>query len=190
MSYRFDGRVAVVTGAGRGIGRAYALLLAERGARVVVNDLGGSIKGIGEDTGPASAVVDEIGAAGGSAFADSNDVATTAGGQALVDAALEQFGRVDILINNAGIMRWATFPDVSDAIKLRKCLTESPNFFQVRDKKIPLIGARKSRHLNMRVKCYFIKLLEVFNSGLAYSPVEDRASILLSRLQTTTQNHD
>jgi NAD(P)-dependent dehydrogenase (short-subunit alcohol dehydrogenase family) len=80
----------------------------------VVNDLGGSIQGEGEDAGPATAVADEILVAGGRAIADTSDVATAAGGQALVDAAVEQFGRIDILINNAGIMRWATFPDVSD----------------------------------------------------------------------------
>jgi NAD(P)-dependent dehydrogenase (short-subunit alcohol dehydrogenase family) len=108
----FEGRVVVVTGAGRGIGRAYARLLAERGASVVVNDLGGSIEGRGADEGPASGVVAEIVAGGGAAIADTNDVATPAGAQALVDAAVERFGRVDALVNNAGIIRWAGPPDV------------------------------------------------------------------------------
>jgi NAD(P)-dependent dehydrogenase (short-subunit alcohol dehydrogenase family) len=108
----FEGRVAVVTGAGRGIGRAHARLLAARGARVVVNDLGGTMEGVGADAQPASTVAAEIVAAGGAAIADNSDVATTAGAQALVDTAVEQFGRLDILVNNAGIIRWRGMPDV------------------------------------------------------------------------------
>ena len=115
----FEGRVAVVTGAGRGIGRAHALLLGARGAHVVVNDLGGSMQGIGADARPASTVAAEIGAAGGVAIADHNDVATTDGAQALIDSAIEKFGRVDILVNNAGIIRWAGMPDV-DAENLKQ----------------------------------------------------------------------
>jgi len=101
--HRFDGRVAVVTGGGRGIGRAYARLLASRGASVVVNDLGGSMEGEGADASVASSVASEI----GNAIADTSDVASAAGAQALVDSVISEFGRVDIVINNAGMMRWA-----------------------------------------------------------------------------------
>ena len=110
--FSFEGRVAVVTGAGRGIGRAHAKLLAERGAQVVVNDLGGSMEGEGADRGPAATVVAEIVADGGAAVADASDVASVDGAQTLVDTALSRFGRVDIVVNNAGIIRWAGFPEV------------------------------------------------------------------------------
>ncbi|WP_299564405.1 SDR family NAD(P)-dependent oxidoreductase [uncultured Mycolicibacterium sp.] len=102
---RFDGRVAVITGAGRGLGRAYALLLAERGAAVVVNDAGVTLTGDGADPGPAEAVAAEIRAAGGRAVACTDSVATREGGAAIVGAALEAFGRLDILVHNAGTVR-------------------------------------------------------------------------------------
>jgi NAD(P)-dependent dehydrogenase (short-subunit alcohol dehydrogenase family) len=101
----FDGAVVVITGAGNGVGRAYAHAFAQRGARVVVNDLGGSTDGIGGSDAAASRVVDEIVAAGGEAVASFDSVATPEGGQAITDRALEAFGRVDAIIANAGILR-------------------------------------------------------------------------------------
>jgi NAD(P)-dependent dehydrogenase (short-subunit alcohol dehydrogenase family) len=118
---RFDDRVAIVTGAGRGLGRAHALLLAARGAKVVVNDFGGSKEGEGSDTGPAEDVVAEITAAGGTAVADTHSVGTEDGCQALVAGAIERFGRIDILVNNAGISRWGSFPE-ADADNLERTL--------------------------------------------------------------------
>lgn len=110
---RFDGRVAVISGAGGGLGREYALLLASRGAKVVVNDLGTSRRGEGADLGMAQAVVEEIRAAGGAAVANGDSVATAAGGTAIVDAALDAYGRIDILIHNATINRHGPFRDLS-----------------------------------------------------------------------------
>ena len=101
---RFDGQVAVISGAGGGLGRQYALLLAARGARVVVNDIGGSVTGDGSDGAAADSVADEIIALGGEAVADGHSVTTPDGGEAIVDAAIGAWGRVDILINNAGIV--------------------------------------------------------------------------------------
>jgi NAD(P)-dependent dehydrogenase (short-subunit alcohol dehydrogenase family) len=100
---RFDGRVAVITGGGRGLGRAHALLLGSRGAKVVVNDPGASMKGEGLDEGPAEEVVREIKSAGGEAVASTASVATPEGGAAIVKTALDNYGRLDILIHNAGI---------------------------------------------------------------------------------------
>lgn len=105
----FDGRVAVVTGAGGGLGRSHALLLAERGARVVVNDLGGTATGEGADVTAAQRVVDEITAAGGEAVANHDSVSTPEGGAAIVQAALDAFGRIDVVVNNAGFLRDQSF---------------------------------------------------------------------------------
>ncbi|MBE7518122.1 MAG: SDR family NAD(P)-dependent oxidoreductase [Thermoflexaceae bacterium] len=105
MAQRLNGRVAIVTGAGRGIGRAEALLFASEGARVVVNDPGVNPDGTGHDDGPAAKVVAEIKAAGGEAVANFDTVATMEGGENIVKTALDSFGRLDILVNNAGILR-------------------------------------------------------------------------------------
>jgi 3-oxoacyl-[acyl-carrier protein] reductase len=110
----YDGKVAIITGAGGGLGRQHALLLASRGALVVVNDLGGAVDGSGSSAGPAQQVVDEIKAAGGEAVADTNSVATPDGGQAIVQTALDTFGRVDIVVNNAGAARGADRVPVVD----------------------------------------------------------------------------
>jgi len=113
---RFDGRVAIVTGAGGGLGRAHALELARRGARVVVNDLGGAVDGSGGSATAAQRVVDEITAAGGSAVANGDSVATAEGGQAIVTAAVDAFGRVDVVVNNAGILRDKAFHKMDAAM--------------------------------------------------------------------------
>src|SRR6266576_2457637 len=97
----FEGRVAIITGAGGGLGREHALLLASRGAQIVVNDLGGSVDGTGASAGPAQTVVEEIEALGGAAVADGNSVASPEGADAMVKTALDALGRVDIVINNA-----------------------------------------------------------------------------------------
>ncbi|MGB3321390.1 MAG: SDR family NAD(P)-dependent oxidoreductase [Mycolicibacterium fortuitum] len=110
---RFDERVAVITGAGRGLGREYALLLASRGAKVVVNDPGGSLTGDGSDAAPAQQVVDEITTAGGEAIAVTDSVATAEGGQAIIDKAVERFGRIDILIHNAGTVRRGSLKELT-----------------------------------------------------------------------------
>ncbi len=113
---RFDGRVAIVTGAGGGLGRSHALALAGRGAMVLVNDLGGAVDGRGESSSAALHVVDEITALGGEAAANHDSVATAEGGQAIVQAALTAFGRVDIVVNNAGILRDKAFHKMDAAM--------------------------------------------------------------------------
>ena len=112
----FDGKVAIITGAGGGLGRQHALLMASRGALVVVNDLGGAVDGTGSDKGAADKVVDEIKALGGEAVADTNSVATAEGGEAIVQSALDAFGTVDIVINNAGILRDKAFHNMDESL--------------------------------------------------------------------------
>lgn len=109
----FSGRVAVVTGAGRGLGREYALLLASRGAKVVVNDIGGSLTGDGVDEGPAHQVAAEILSAGGEAVASTDSVATAAGGESIIATALDHYGRIDALIHNAGNVRPSSLKEMS-----------------------------------------------------------------------------
>ncbi len=111
---RFDGRVAVITGGGRGLGRAYALLLASRGAKVVINDNGSAIVGHGEDAAPAEQVVREIRDAGGEAVASTHSVATPQQARAIAQAALDAFGRIDVLIHNAGNVRYGALDEISD----------------------------------------------------------------------------
>jgi NAD(P)-dependent dehydrogenase (short-subunit alcohol dehydrogenase family) len=110
---RFDDRVAVVTGAGRGLGRGYALLLAARGAKVVVNDPGASLAGEGVDSAPADELAREISAAGGDAVACAESVATAAGGKAIIDTALDRYGRLDVLVHNAGIVRRGSLKEMT-----------------------------------------------------------------------------
>ena len=109
----FDGQVAIVTGAGRGLGRLYALDLARRGAAVVVNDLGGTMRGDGSDTAVADQVVDEITKAGGRAVASYDSVDSPEGGRAIVDSAVEHFGRLDAVVSNAGIFNSIPFEQLS-----------------------------------------------------------------------------
>ena len=109
----FDGRVAVVTGGGGGLGRSYSIELARRGAKVVVNDLGGSVDGSGSGTRAADAVVEEIKGAGGEAIPNYDSVSSPEGGEAIVGAALDAFGTVDVVINNAGILRDRSFANLT-----------------------------------------------------------------------------
>ena len=115
MTIAFDGRVAIVTGAGGGLGKTYAVELARRGARVVVNDLGGNPDGTGAAGGPADTTVAEITAAGGEAVANYDSVATPEGGEAITRTALDAFGTVDVVINNAGILRDKSFANLAAA---------------------------------------------------------------------------
>ena len=113
MTLLCEGRVAIVTGAARGVGREHALLLAKHGAKVVVNDLGGAVDGTGADTSPAQQVADEIKAMGGEAVVNGDDVGSFDGAKAMIDQAINTFGDLNILVNNAGILRDRTFVDMT-----------------------------------------------------------------------------
>jgi NAD(P)-dependent dehydrogenase (short-subunit alcohol dehydrogenase family) len=110
-----DGRVVIVTGAGNGIGRAHAMLFAQEGAKVVVNDLGGARDGSGGSAGPAQSVVEEIKAAGGEAVANTDDISTWSGAEQLIQTALDTFGGLDVLVNNAGILRDRMLVNMTEA---------------------------------------------------------------------------
>ncbi|MGA0067133.1 MAG: SDR family NAD(P)-dependent oxidoreductase, partial [Candidatus Nanopelagicales bacterium] len=114
MSGICEGRVVIITGAGRGIGREHALAFAREGARVVVNDLGGSVDGAGADAGPAQEVVDEIRAMGGEAIASTDSVTDYAGAGRIVQAAIDVFGGLDVVVNNAGILRDRMFVNMTE----------------------------------------------------------------------------
>ena len=115
MAKLCEGRVAVVTGAGRGIGREHALSLASQGAKVVVNDLGGNIDGSGGDVSPAQSVVDEIKGMGGEAVANGDDISSWEGSQRLINTAVETFGDINIVVNNAGILRDRVLVNMTEA---------------------------------------------------------------------------
>jgi NAD(P)-dependent dehydrogenase (short-subunit alcohol dehydrogenase family) len=115
MTRLCEGRICIVTGAGRGIGREHSLMLAEHGAKVVVNDIGGEIDGSGRSTGPAQAVVDEIVAAGGEAVVNGDDISSWDGAERLVQQAIDTFGGLDVLVNNAGILRDRMLANMTEA---------------------------------------------------------------------------
>ena len=155
MELRWDDRVVVVTGAGRNLGHAYALLLAGRGARVVVNDLGVAINdtdgaGPAPETNPARAVVDEIVAHGGAAVLSTASVATPEGGAEIVQTALDAYGRVDVVINNAGVVRQAPFADYGPALVEDELASQIGGHFNVTRAAWPhLVSAGYGRVLNL-----------------------------------------
>ncbi len=142
MTTRFDDDVVIVTGAGRGLGREHALQFAARGAAVVVNDAGVESDGSGGSTAVAQAVVDEIVAAGGRAVADAHSVVTAAGAQAIVATALAAFGTVTALVNNAGVISFATLEQIDDAAWARMLSVTLDGVFQMSKAVWPVFAAR------------------------------------------------
>lgn len=170
MQIDFKGRVAIVTGAANGLGRAYALALAKAGARVVVNDLGGDSRGAGSDGSAAQVVADEIVANGGEAFADGCSVADEAGVAAMVDRARDRWGRVDILINNAGILQGRNFSRV-DMAEFRKVVD------------VNLMGSAICTHAvwNLMREQGYGRILMTTSEGALY-PVPGAASYAAAKL--------
>jgi NAD(P)-dependent dehydrogenase (short-subunit alcohol dehydrogenase family) len=168
---RFEEQVAIVTGAGRGLGRAHAMLLAERGARVVVNDLGSPVEGGSKDDEVASAVVTEIEQSGGTAVSDTNDVAVPAGAEALVRRALDAFGRVDMLVNNAGILRWSAFPEVDGADLEAHLRVHALGSFHVTRAAWPLFQAQGYGRIVMKISSAFFGLPNGVSYGTAKGAV-------------------
>lgn len=147
---RFEGKVAVITGAGRGLGRSHAILLAQRGARVIINDLGGSPDGMGPGAAvPADDTVDSIRQSGGQAVADYNDISTPEGAKALVAGAIESFGRVDILINNAGVYKPQHFLAISPEQFARTLMVHVGGHFYCTQAVWPHMAARGSGRIVM-----------------------------------------
>jgi NAD(P)-dependent dehydrogenase (short-subunit alcohol dehydrogenase family) len=146
---RFDGKVAIVTGAGRGIGREHALMLASRGAAVLVNDLGAELDGSDASPGPASDVVEEIRANGGQAIANGDSVATEAGAVAIVSSALDAFGRLDVVINNAGVQVVRPFLETTfDSLRLHLDVHLGGSFLVTRAAWPHLIASGAGRVVN------------------------------------------
>ena len=174
---RFDGRVAVITGAGRGVGREYARLLGSRGAAVVVNDLGAASNGTGSSAEPAEQVAREIQDAGGVAVADTHSVAEEAGAQALIWAALERFGRIDVLIHNAGFVNGTYEELVAVNLSAAHWLTEAvwPTMQEQRYGRILLTTSSSGLFGSGPMQSYGASKMGVFGLGKCLA-VRGRAS--------------